>query len=166
MSRLAGLAVAAAIATGSVPGWATAQEWVAGLGVADFSFDGSSDGSIVALEYHHRPFYRSGMLSLGWGASAVVHSTGDAFVGLGLVGRYDFDSRWFAEASVMPGAFFESLSADDLGSTFEVRSLLGLGYRIDKRNAVSLAVTHKSNGGASGFNPGVNSVLLRWHRRF
>ena len=66
----------------------------------------------------------------------------------------------------MPGAFFEGESRNDLGSEFEIRSLIGVGYRLDNGDSISLAVTHKSNASTSSFNPGVNAVLLRYHRSF
>ncbi|MFC3118764.1 acyloxyacyl hydrolase [Jhaorihella thermophila] len=44
-----------------------------------------------------------------------------------------------------------------------MRSLLGLGYRFGNGSALSLAVSHKSNASTSNFNPGANSIFLRWH---
>jgi lipid A 3-O-deacylase len=75
-------------------------------------------------------------------------------------------NRWFIEGSVLPGAFFEKVVENDLGSTFEIRSLLGIGYTFDSGNRLSLAVTHKSNASTASKNPGVNAVLIRFRRQF
>jgi lipid A 3-O-deacylase len=144
----------------------SAQEWIVGAGFADFSFDLSNDSALVAVEYHHPPFNEGTRLNVGWGAVGAVHTSGDLFLGLGLVGTYDLGSRWFLEGSVMPGAFLENASFNDLGSTFEIRSLIGVGYELKSGNALSLALAHKSNASTAEFNPGVNSLLLRWHVRY
>ena len=65
--------------------------------------------------------------------------------------------------SVMPGAYFESSPGNDLGSTFEIRTVLAVGKRFANGKAVSLAFSHKSNASTADENPGVNSLTLRWH---
>jgi lipid A 3-O-deacylase len=83
-----------------------------------------------------------------------------------MVGTYQIDDRWFLETSVVPGIFLESVSRNNLGSKFEIRSLLGIGYLLNSGNRLSIALTHKSNAGTASRNPGVNSVLIRLHREF
>jgi len=142
---------------------AMAQNLVLGAGYADFSHVLSEDGGVASVEYQHDPFYRNGQFEFGWGGSATVHGTGDVFLGAGFIGTYQFQNDWFIETSVMPGAFFENDARNDLGSTFEIRSLAGFGYRFNNGGAVSLALTHKSNASTATTNPGVNTLLLRWH---
>ncbi len=157
------LLTAAALAV-SVAGTAQAQSLVFGLGQSDFSETGSEDGVIFAVELHGDSFFERGNLSVGWGGVASIQETGDAFLGGGLVGTFELQNRWFIETSVMPGAYFESEEGNDLGSTFEIRSLLGVGRTLNNGNAVSLSVSHKSNASTADRNPGVNSVMLRWHK--
>lgn len=144
---------------------AMAQEWVLTAGFADFSREISDDSALVGFEYHYTPFHEGAGSSAAWAASGTVHTTGDIFVGIGLVASYQLDKSWFLEASVMPGMFVENADINDLGSTFEIRSLLALGYELNSGNALSLALTHKSNANTASINPGVNSFLLRWHLR-
>lgn len=158
-SLLAGAAIAVAVA-----GTAQAQSLVFGLGYSDFSENGSEDGAIFAVELHGDSFFERGNFSAGWGGVASIQETGDAFVGVGLVGTFELKNRWFVETSVMPGAYFESEEANDLGSAFEIRSLLGVGRTLHNGNAVSLSISHKSNASTADRNPGVNSVMLRWHK--
>lgn len=150
----------------TLPAPLMARDLVIGGGFADFSNTNSIDGPIASLEYSSDPFLTNGRFSLGWGGAVVVHDTGDIFVGVGLAGQYDLNPRWFVEGSVLPGAFVDNLAINNLGSTFEIRSTLGLGYRLDSGDAISVALTHKSNAGTAPINPGVNSVMLRWRHRF
>lgn len=153
----------------SGPGAATraeAQEWIAGAGFADFNFRRSQDTALLSLEYIHEPFHSASRFEAAWSGAAQVHATGDIFVGIGITATYALGGSWFVQGSVMPGAYVEHLSVNNLGSRFEIRSLLGVGYRLGGRDALSLAVSHLSNASTAQFNPGVNSVLLRYHRRF
>jgi hypothetical protein len=158
------LVVGAVLLAGAAP--AAAQDWVIGGGFADFTRSNAVDTAALVLERHFRPFYSDARWAVGWGAALTAHRTGDLFFGVGLVATYAIDSRWFVEGSVMPGAFDEDLQFNDLGSTFEIRSLLGLGYRFEGGSKLSLAITHKSNASTAAVNPGVNSILLRWHLPF
>ena len=145
---------------------ASAQEWILGAGYSQYSRPGSEDSAQISIEYHAAPFFESGRISSGLAAVLSAQATGDTFVGVGLVARLDFDNQWFLETSVIPGAYFESSIGNDLGSTFEIRSLIGVGYQLDPTNSVSLALAHKSNASTAAVNPGVNTLLLRWHRAF
>ncbi|MBO9448823.1 acyloxyacyl hydrolase [Tropicibacter sp. R16_0] len=143
-----------------------AQSLILGLGYADFEFSGSSDQALVSLEYQHTPFHERERFSAALAGAASVHFNGDVHLGVGIAAEYKLNQHWFIEASVLPGVFIEADNNNDLGSKFEVRSLLGLGYRFERGDALSLAITHKSNASLSSFNPGVNAVLLRYHVAF
>jgi hypothetical protein len=142
---------------------AASQEIVLGAGYTDYSFNGAEDGAVFSLEYIHRPFYEKGRFSARLSGVIEVVETGDTFVGGGLNGNWDLQHNWFIEASVMPGAYFEGMSFNDLGSTFEVRSQIAVGKRFNNGKALSLALGHKSNASTGRINPGVNAVMLRWH---
>ncbi|MQY43643.1 acyloxyacyl hydrolase [Epibacterium sp. SM1969] len=158
-SLLMGAVFAAAIA-----GSAQAQSLVFGAGYSDFSETGSEDGFIAAVELHGKAFLERGNFSAGWGGVASIQETGDAFIGAGLVGKFQLQNRWFVETSVMPGAYFDNEEGNDLGSTFEIRSLLGVGRELRNGSAVSVSISHKSNASTAERNPGVNSFMLRWHK--
>ncbi|SLN25098.1 Lipid A 3-O-deacylase (PagL) [Falsiruegeria litorea R37] len=143
-----------------------AQSLILGLGYADFEFADSSDQALASIEYQHAPFHQRERFSAAFAGAASIHANGDVHLGVGIAAEYKLNQHWFIEASVLPGAFIEADSNNDLGSKFEVRSLLGLGYRFERGDALSLAITHKSNASVSSFNPGVNAVLLRYHVAF
>ncbi len=144
----------------------SAREWVLGAGTSQFHDVNSNSGSIASFELHSDPFYTRNRFSLRYMGVISAHATGDFFIGVGVSGVYDFDNRWYAEGSIAPGYFNESSTNNDLGSPFEIRSLLGLGYELNSGDSISLAVMHKSNASTASQNPGVNGVLLRYHHRF
>lgn len=93
-------------------------------------------------------------------------TNGDSHVGIGLFALYDFRDQWFIEASLMPGAYFNGTEGNWLGGHFQIRNLVALGYAVDDRHSLSFAFMHLSNADTTEFNPGMNALLLRWHRRF
>lgn len=156
--------VAGVIAMTSLP--AAAQELIVGLGYTQFSSDRSEDSALASVEYRHSPFYERGKFEVALAGAVVGHTEGDAFLGAGLSTRYAFNPKWFVELSVLPGAFLENDSENDLGSTFQIRSLLALGYNLKSGNRISVGLSHKSNAGTSDRNPGVNALSARWHFAF
>jgi len=145
---------------------AFAADYVFGLGTSEFNRNGADSTSIFSAEIHGDPIFRKNRFSLSVFGVATVHSSGDLFVGAGLSGLFDFNNNWFIEGSVAPGFFHESRPNNNLGSSFEIRSLLGAGYQLQSGDRISIAITHKSNAGVSGTNPGVNAVLLRYRHSF
>ncbi len=145
---------------------AQAQSLVFGAGFSDFSDSQSDDEAVISLEYQHRPFHEATRFSAMWGGAVTVDTASDIHVGIGLIGIYGFANRWFVEGSVMPGYFSEGEGRNDLGGDFQIRSLLGVGYTLNSGNKVSVAITHKSNASTNGDNPGVNSVMARYHYAF
>ncbi|WP_293575549.1 acyloxyacyl hydrolase [Phaeobacter sp.] len=160
LTAIVGLGLASIISF-SVP--AISQELVLGAGYSEFSRPGSEDSALISAEYQHSPFWEQGRFSAAFAAAADVQTTGDLFVGVGAVGRWQLQRGWFVETSVLPGAYFENVQLNDLGSTFEIRSALAVGRSLPNGNAISLALAHKSNASTADINPGVNSLLLRYH---
>lgn len=143
---------------------ASAQEITIGLGYSEFSRPGAENGELLSFEYLHTPFYERDQFSAGWGGAIDVQGTGDVFLGGGVYGRLDLRNRWFLDGSIMPGVFIENVELNDLGSTFEIRSQFGVGRQLRNGSALSLAISHKSNASTADINPGVNTLLLRWHK--
>ncbi len=156
----------ASVALAAVASTAQAQSLVFGAGYADFSDSQSEDQAIFSLEYQHRPFHEATRFSATWGGALTVDQSGDTHIGVGLIGIYTFADRWFVEGSVMPGYFSEADELNDLGGSFQIRSLLGVGYTLNSGNKLSLAITHKSNASTQDENPGLNAVFLRFHKAF
>lgn len=144
---------------------ASAQEVTFALGTTDYG-EGGQDSAIFDLEYRHTPFLQKRVLSVAWGANASVTGEGDAFIGGGIWSRWQWNSGWFIDNSIMPGLYEEGTFQNFLGSTFQIRSLLGVGYQFDNGHAISAAISHKSNANLADENPGMNAYSLRYHFRF
>ncbi len=142
---------------------AQAQEFIASLSGWDLR---SGANAALLLEVHGKPRWDYGWVQLGLGAAVGADTEGSAWIGGGVVAEAPLSNHWFVEASVMPGYYHPGTPQADLGSDFEVRSLLGLGYRFDNGNALSVAAGHLSNASISNLNPGANGILLRYHRSF
>lgn len=143
----------------------SAQEWVLGVGVSDFG-DQGQDSATLDIEYRHTPFVNKRLLSVALGTNLAVTAEGDVFLGAGLWSRWQWQSGWFIDNSIMPGLFEEGTPGNSLGSAFEIRSLLGVGYQFDHGGAVSVAISHRSNASLASDNPGMNVYSVRYHRSF
>ncbi|WP_420006670.1 acyloxyacyl hydrolase [Arenibacterium sp. LLYu02] len=140
-----------------------ADQLIFGAGFANYSHEAAENSAVFAVEYQGKPFLQRPRLEARWAVAAELQAKGDAFVGGGISGRWALPKSWFVEASVMPGLYLNGPQGNDLGSTFEIRSLLGLGRELKNGTALSLAIAHKSNASTGRINPGVNSLILRWH---
>lgn len=143
-----------------------AQSLVLGAGYTRFSYDGAHDNPMFSLELQYKPFHSAGRWKFGLAGALSVDTLLDVHVGFGLLAIYNVRNQWFIETSVMPGIYFNGSEGNWLGGHFQIRSLLGVGYTMDERHSLSLAITHMSNASTTDFNPGMNAILLRWHRRF
>ncbi|MDC0115987.1 acyloxyacyl hydrolase [Octadecabacter sp.] len=123
----------------------TAQEFTYGVGFADFQESDGQDTGVFDLEYRHKPFFQRGRFSSAIGANTSITAEVDAFAGIGLWNRVQFENGMFFESSIMPGLYEEGTSDNDLGSTFVFRGQGALGYTFDGGRAISAAVSRKSN---------------------
>lgn len=163
MKYAAALSTLAALTFGADLVAAQDRELSIGLGYSEFSRSGAENGALISLDYRHTPFFEKGIFAARFGAAVDVQETGDAFLGAGIAGKWDLGKSWFIDASILPGAFVESVDLNDLGSTFEIRSQIAVGHRFANGTALSLSLSHKSNASTGDINPGVNSLQLRWH---
>lgn len=163
--RLMFCTAAALVFTGAVP--VSAADWIVGLGTTDFSRDGASDEAALVIEVHGPTLGRIGRFDLGFGGALEVDSEGDYWVGAGVAALGSIgNGPWFVEASLMPGFYDEAIQENDLGGNLQFRSLLGLGYAFANGARISLAASHKSNGGFEDENPGANAISVRYRRGF
>lgn len=146
---------------------ADAQELLLGAGFSDFSREEATDSVVLSGELRSASF--ATLLGGEVAAMAVLdaHAEGDGFAGIGLAARWSVGAGgWFVDAGVAPGVFNAGRSGNFLGRDLEFRTHLGVGRRMADGNAWSLAALHKSNADTGSVNPGMNSVLLRWHHGF
>ncbi|ABF62956.1 acyloxyacyl hydrolase [Ruegeria sp. TM1040] len=140
-----------------------AQELTFGLGHAEFNNEIAESGAYFSAEYLGPRDWQVWGFDAGLGVAGHIHETGDVFFGGGLQAQRDIGRGWFIEASLMPGLYFENEARNDLGSNFEIRSLIGIGRDLRGGKRLSLALTHMSNASLARENPGLNTITLRLH---
>ncbi|MDV7201828.1 acyloxyacyl hydrolase [Roseovarius sp. 10] len=102
--------------------------------------------------------------SAGWAGAAHTEADDDRWIGFGVSAEYGLTDSVFVEASFMPGYYSEG--ATDLGGNLHFRTTVGIGYAVSNAYAVSVAVSHWSNGSIEAWNPGTDMVMLRLLRRY
>lgn len=154
-ARLCALVLSAGLA-----GPAAAQELSFGLTT---DIDHGGVGGVV--EFHGAPvFGQQGGVSGAWGIAARSDLDGDAWVGAGFVLDFDVSPNAFVEASFMPG--FYHPGETELGGNLQFRSLIGFGWRVSPTGAVVLSLDHLSNAGIDPFNPGAETLSVRYRMQF
>ena len=164
--KLLTLRLIAALASTLPATAAPAAELVLGLGHSFYNYGGGRDSTVVSLELRGPAIGHLGRAEVSPLIVGDRHRLGDSFVGIGLAARWQLRRGWFVDVSVAPGKYRASSPANALGSDFEFRSHVGLGHDLGKGRALSAAFVHKSNAGIGRINPGLQTVLLRWHQRF
>lgn len=150
---------AVAVLSGAKP--AQPADFVIGLGFSSFSAAEANNSATVEIEVHSDPLWRWAGADWSLGAAADLHTDSQFWVGAGVSARWAIGRDWFVEASLMPGSYEPGNSGTDLGGPFQIRSLAGIGRKLNDRVSVSLAVSHTSNASTSRGNPGVNILSLR-----
>lgn len=145
--------------SGALP--AQPGEFVLGLGFTSYSGAIANDGANLDLEVHSDPVWQWAGADWSFGVATQVHADRQFWIGAGVSARWAFGGDWFVEASVMPGYYEPGNSGNDLGGPFEIRTLGGIGRRLNDRVSVSLAFSHTSNANTGRRNPGANTLSLR-----
>ncbi|WP_085310539.1 acyloxyacyl hydrolase [Planktotalea arctica] len=94
-----------------------------------------------------------------------VTDSNDVWVGLGATHTTRFWERpsgvgGYAQLHFMPGVYVQG-SGPDLGHDLEFRSGAEIGYQAKSGLRMGLSFDHRSNGGISPVNPGMETLQLR-----
>lgn len=143
----------------------SAQEFVVGLGTTEISNDDNSAASLQ-IEYHTAPIKETSVVELSWALVGQVNTDGDVYLGAGIHSKWPIRNAWFAEASFAAGYYDEGTPGSDLGGNIQFRTLLGLGYELSDTRSISLAIDHLSNASLEDFNPGRETLSLRYSFSF
>lgn len=162
-ARLRGAAIAGLIACATP---AAAQDAVFELLWNDYSAEGAEDALAFGVEYRLRPFATPGRVAFRLVVGATLDAHGNIWAGAGPAADWSLGPRWFLEASVLPGLYRPAGEGFDLGNDLEFATTLALGYRLDDRSSLALALRHISNGDTDPVNPGLNAIGLRLYRSF
>jgi hypothetical protein len=130
-------------------------DWVAGA-----TTDTDTNGIGGVVEYHWQEFASAGGLSGNIAVAGRLDEDSDAWVGFGVAGKYRFGRQFFLEGSFMPG--FYHAGDTELGGSLHFRSLIGAGFEVNEKLAISLTIDHMSNGSTQTLNPGSDAITLRF----
>lgn len=153
--------ILAAALTAATP--AAAQEVVLGFGTTRFNSPSAANATLAEIEWHSAPMGTIGRAAWHVAGVGLVTGEGDFFVGLGLGADLPLGDRgWFLQGSIAPGYYRASGAVNELGSDFEIRSAIALGYHFDSGWSLSGGVSHLSNANLGSRNPGLNVATIRF----
>jgi lipid A 3-O-deacylase len=98
-------------------------------------------------------------------AGLLVASRGSLYVYGGFRLDVPLGERWVATSGFAAGLFHRG-SGQELGGPIEFRSSIELAYRFGDGSRLGLNLSHLSNGGLYGRNPGSESLVLVWSAGF
>lgn len=128
--------------------------------ISDFdeeTFEGRIEYSSGLTDLPLLPFFRG----VGPLAGLMVTGKGGVFAYAGIYGDFVIGDRFIIRPEGAIGAFREG-GGKDLGGVFEIHSALTFAYEFDNKARLGITVTHISNTGINGSNPGLDSLLLSY----
>jgi hypothetical protein len=167
MSRFFRAAAFAAAMAGFSPAMAAdASLFTVGAGVWDVNFNYYQQAEARAEYRHGQGLFESdsfrGLKPL---IGAMVTSKESVFGYAGFAAPFTLgNGNWEFTPSAGLGAYSRG-DGLDLGGTFQFHLGLGLSYAVSSTDQIGLYLTHISNAGINGYNPGENSLLLTWSFR-
>jgi hypothetical protein len=94
-------------------------------------------------------------------AGVAVTTTGDFFVGAGLLVDIDIGSRLVLTGSVAP-FYYSKGSEKNLGYPLEFREQIELSYRFEDRSRLGVSFSHYSNAWLGDENPGAETLMVHY----
>lgn len=110
------------------------------------------------LEYRHGEDF---LWLKPWGGIEAT-SDGSVWGGIGVLMDITFFDTVVLTGSLAPG-LYEDGGGKDLGSVFEIRSQVELGYQFGNQSRLAVSFSHTSNASVADDNPGVEVVNLYYH---
>ncbi len=128
-------------------------------GVGWFDIAQQDDEAVdFRLEYRHGEDF----LWLKPWAGIEATTDGSVWGGIGVLMDITFFDTVVLTGSVAPG-LYEDGGGKDLGSVFEIRSQVELGYQFDNKSRLAVSFSHTSNASVADDNPGVEVLNLYYH---
>ncbi|WP_193370274.1 acyloxyacyl hydrolase [Pelagibius marinus] len=110
------------------------------------------------LEYRHGEDF---LWLKPWGGIEAT-SDGSVWGGIGVLMDITFFDTVVLTGSIAPG-LYEDGDGKDLGSVFEIRSQVELGYQFENQSRLAVSFSHTSNASVADDNPGVEVLNLYYH---
>lgn len=168
-------ALAALLALSAAPAWAGIDELRLGLLAHDIGFlgHGKEEGGDANVEVLFKsPAFLDALWAPRPHVGLSVNSAGDTSqLYAGLTWSVEPFERVFVEFSLggtVHDGELDSAALDrkQLGSRLLFRESLSLGFRLDRRNSLSIIFDHESNARLARHNEGLNNLGVRWGYRF
>jgi hypothetical protein len=128
--------------------------------------DGSTAGGEVIFAPRRVHFLPKLVPPLAPVGGLLVASRGSLYVYGGVLFDIPLGKRWVAIPGFAAGMYHRGGSGQNLGGPLEFRSSIELAYETGDSSRLGLRLSHLSNGGFYGRNPGTESLVLVWSAGF
>ena len=98
-------------------------------------------------------------------ASASLTTRGGFWVGYGFENELAITNKMFLNFSFIPGLYSKG-GEEDLGGWLMFRSGIGIKYKYSNAFSFSFVYDHRSSGDIWEYNPGMETLQLKFHRRY
>lgn len=152
------------IATVLMGSAASGDEFAFGVGWDDLFDAHGRESMSVLIEYHSDPIYQSPWFNVSLLAVIQADNRGDVFAGLGVYNLSDIGraGRYFLEASLAVGHFDQGGHRDIRDNGTRWRTSLGGGVHLNERRRVSLTLDHILDMDFKNYNPGSETLHVRY----
>ena len=133
-------------------------------GMFDFSDDGKR-ATLVGFQHQNENLNRDTFLgNLSPITGAMITADNATYMYTGVQAQYKLGSLNFTP-SFTPG-YYEQGNGKDLGHILEFKSEVQLSFDIFKESELGLSYNHLSNASLGDKNPGANSYMFNFFKRF
>ena len=142
----------------------TPNEYNVYTGMFDFSDDGKRS-ALIGFQHQNENLNRDTLLgNLSPVTGALITEDNAAYIYTGIQAQYEFGSLNF-NPSFTPGLYHEG-DGKDLGHVIEFKSELQFSFDLSDNSLLGFSYNHISNASLGDKNPGANSYMFNFFRRF
>ena len=133
-------------------------------GMFDFSDDGKR-ATLIGFQHQNEDLYRDTFLgNLSPITGAMITADNASYIYTGIQGQYKIGSLNFTP-SFTPGYYNEG-NGKDLGHALEFKSEVQLSLELPKDSQLGFSYNHLSNASLGDKNPGANSYMFNFLKKF
>ena len=133
-------------------------------GMFDFSDDGKR-ATLIGFQHQNEELYRETFLgNLSPITGAMITADNASYIYTGIQGQYKIGSLNFTP-SFTPGYYNEG-NGKDLGHALEFKSEVQLSLELPKDSQLGFSYNHLSNASLGDKNPGANSYMFNFLKKF
>ena len=133
-------------------------------GMFDFSDDGKRS-TLVGFQHQNQDLNRDTFLgNLSPITGAMITADNATYFYTGVQGNYTIGSLNFSP-SFTPG-YYNQGNGKDLGHALEFKSEIQLSLELPKESQIGLSYNHLSNASLGSKNPGANSYMFNFFKKF